>query len=252
MKEMSLVEHLEELRTMVVRVVIIVLVAFVLCYSFGDRISEILLMPLREALAGDISGKVVYLGLLDKVLSQLQVAFWSSLILSAPLWFFEVWRFIKPGLYDHEVRAVRPFIVVGFILFCIGVVFGYKLVFPLTFETLLGFGVQNVDATISLKEYLVLSSKVLVFLGMLFQVPNFLLILGFMGVVTKQSLRSMRRYIYVGLSVLSAVLTPPDPMTMMALWVPMVVLFEIGVLAVALIVHPYIERQHTKESKEDE
>jgi len=245
LKEMSLTEHLEELRTTVIRVVIVILGSFVLAYSFGEYIAEALLTPLRNALENDPSGKVVYLGLLDKVLSQLQVAFWSSIIISSPLWFYEVWRFVKPGLYDHEIKAVRPFICVGFVLFLLGVAFGYFLVFPLTFDILLSFGVKNVEATISLKEYLVLSSKVLVLLGLLFQLPNAMLILGFMGIVTKQSLRNMRGYIYVGLAVASAVLTPPDPMTMMALWFPMVLLFELGLLAVAGIVHPYLARQHS-------
>ena len=122
--------------------------------------------------------------------------------------------------------------------------FGYFLVFPLTFETLLSFGVKNVQATISLKDYLVLSSKVLVFLGLVFQLPNILLILGFMGLVTKYSLREMRRYVYVGFAVLSAMLTPPDPYTMLGLWFPLVLLFELGILAVAVIVHPYLARVH--------
>ena len=108
----------------------------------------------------------------------------------------------------------------------------------------MGFGVQHVEASISLKEYLVLSSKVLVFLGLVFQLPNLLLILGFMGLVTKFSLRSMRRYVYVGFAVLSAFLTPPDPYTLLALWFPLVLLFEFGILIVALIVHPYLARHH--------
>lgn len=244
MKEMSLTEHLEELRRTVVRVIVILALSFALSYSFGDVLSEILLSPLRSAL--DVGGgKVVYLGLLDKVLSQLQVAFWTCVIISSPFWFFEVWRFIKPGLYAYEIKAVRPFILVGFLLFSLGVSFGYFIVFPFTFQTLLNFGVSNVEATLSLKDYLVLSSKVLVLLGILFQLPNVLLILGFMGVVTKQSLRKMRNYVYVGLAAASAVLTPPDPMTMMALWVPMVLLFELGIWAVAVIVHPYLARQHS-------
>jgi sec-independent protein translocase protein TatC len=119
------------------------------------------------------------------------------------------------------------------------------LVFPLTFETLLQFGVGGVEATIGLKDYLVLSTKVLVFLGILFQLPNVLLILGFMGIVTKQSLRKMRNYVYVGFAVLSAMLTPPDPYTMLGLWIPLVVLFEIGIIAVAMIVHPYLAKQHS-------
>lgn len=243
MKEMPLVEHLEELRKAALRVVIILAISFVVSYSFGDLISEFLLVPLRIAL-GNTSGSIVYLGLLDKVLSQFQVALWSSILISSPFWFFEVWRFIKPGLYDHEIKSVRPFIIVGFILFAIGVCFGYFIVFPLTFETLMKFGVGNVEATINLKEHLVLTVKVLVFLGLIFQLPNVLLILGFMGLVTKYSLRDKRRIVYVALAVISAMLTPPDIITMMALWVPLAILFEIGILAVALIVHPYIEKQH--------
>ncbi|PIK16159.1 MAG: twin-arginine translocase subunit TatC [Halobacteriovorax sp. JY17] len=244
MKEMSLVEHLEELRSTMVRVVAILAISFIVCYSQADIISEILLTPLRAAL-NNSNGQIIYLGLLDKVLSQFQVAFWSSVIISSPLWFFQVWKFIKPGLYDHEAKGVRPFIIVGFILFWLGISFGYFLVFPLTFETLMGFGVSNVTANISLKEYLVLASKVLVFLGIIFQLPNLLLILGFMGLVTKYSLRSVRSYVYVGFSALSAILTPPDVITMLGLWLPLTILFEIGILAVAFIVHPYLERHHT-------
>ena len=97
MKEMSLVEHLEELRTTLIRVMVIVLISFVLSYSFGEYISEILLRPLRSVLTDSGSGQIVYLGLLDKVISQLQLAFWSSAVLSSPLWFFfEIWRFLKP------------------------------------------------------------------------------------------------------------------------------------------------------------
>lgn len=242
-KEMTLTEHLEELRKTLIRVILILVVSFFVCYGYGEYISEFLLRPLRNTL-GDGVGKIVYLGLLDKVMSQLQVAFWSSIIISSPLWFIQVWSFVKPGLHDYEIKAVRPFLFIGFIFFALGVSFGYFLVFPLTFETLMSFGVSNVEATISLKEYLVLASKVLVFLGLVFQLPNILLILGFMGLVTKYSLRNMRRYIYVGFAVLSAMLTPPDPYTMMGLWVPLVALFEVGILAVALLVHPYLARQH--------
>jgi len=242
MKEMTLIEHLEELRKSTIRVFVIISVSFFACYLLGDSISDFLLHPLRQALSGKVHGKVVYLGLLDKVLSQFQVAFWSSLLLSSPLWFREIWKFIRPGLYDREVKVVRPFLLVSFILFCLGVLFGYYIVFPFTFETLLTFGVGQIEATIGLKEYLVLASKVLVFLGFVFQLPNVLLILGFMGLVSKQSLRSMRRYIYVFFAVLSALLTPPDVITMLGLWVPLVALFEVGIVLVAIIVDPFQRR----------
>lgn len=245
MKEMTFMEHLEELRKRIIRVVIILVISFGICYSFSTHIQEFLLAPLREALGSE--GQVVFTGLLDKVLAELQIAFWSCVFLASPFWFYEVWLFIKPGLYEKEIKAIRPFVLVGFLLFLSGVGFGYFVIFPFTFETLISTssGVQNVRAMINLQDYLMLSSKILVFLGLLFQLPNVILILGFMGLVTKYSLRSWRRYMAVIFAVAAAVLTPtPDVLSMMCVWVPMMVLYEIGIFAVALIVHPYLKKKH--------
>jgi sec-independent protein translocase protein TatC len=243
MKEMSFVEHLEELRTRMIRVLVILVVSFGVCYTFSNDIQEFLLIPLREAIGS--TGKVIFTGLLDKVLAELQIAFWSCVFLASPLWFREAWLFIKPGLYEAEVKAIRPFIFVGFLLFLSGVAFGYYVIFPFTFKTLITSGVGNVEAMLNLQDYLLLSSKVLVFLGILFQLPNVILILGFMGLVTKYSLRNMRRYLAVIFSILAAVITPtPDILSMMCVWIPMMVLYEIGIIAVALIVHPYLKKKY--------
>ncbi len=247
---MSVQEHLEELRKTALRVFVILILSFFISYHFGDLLSEILLTPLRETLRGQKLGQIVYIGIFDKILSQLQVAFWSSVLISSPFWFIEIWRFVRPGLYDNEAKIIKPFLFLGFLLFSAGVAFGYFLVFPLTFQVLMEFGVQDVAATISLKEYLVTTSKILVLLGLVFQLPNILLILGFMGLVTKYSLREKRKYIYVAFAILSAMLTPPDPYTMISLWIPLVCLFELGVWAVALIVHPWLERRHKREMNE--
>ncbi len=246
MKEMSLVEHLEELRTRLIHIIVILIVGFGICYSSGEYIAEYLMAPLRAAL--DVDGKIVYLGLLDKVLAQFQLAFWSSLLLTSPLWFREVWLFIKPGLYDKERKVILPFILVGFVLFWLGVGFGYYLVFPYTFETIMSFGVQNIQATLSYHDYLILAVKVLVFLGVVFQLPNLMIILGFMNLVTKYSLRELRKYVYVAFAIVSALLTPPDVITMMALWFPLVALYEVGIIAVAMIVHPYLHRKYASDS----
>lgn len=244
---MSFMEHLEELRTRIIRILIILVISFGICYYFSTTIQEFLLAPLREAIG--TNGKVVFTGLLDKVLAELQIAFWSCVGLASPFWFREAWLFIRPGLYENEVRAIRPFIFVGFLLFLAGVAFGYYVIFPFTFKTLISSGVQNVEAMLNLQDYLLLSSKVLVFLGLLFQMPNVIIILGFMGLVTKYSLRSMRRYLAVAFAVAAAVITPtPDILSMMCVWIPMMILYEIGIIAVALIVHPYLHRKHMEDN----
>lgn len=240
---MSFMDHLEELRTRLIRVLIILVISFGICYAYSTQIQEFLLAPLREAIG--TQGRVVFTGLLDKVLAELQIAFWSCVALASPFWFREAWLFIKPGLYEAEIKAIRPFIFVGFLLFIAGVSFGYYVIFPFTFKTLINSGVQNVEAMLNLQDYLLLSSKVLVFLGLLFQLPNVILILGFMGLVTKYSLRNMRRYLAVAFAVAAAVITPtPDILSMMCVWIPMMVLYEIGIIGVALIVHPYLKKKH--------
>jgi sec-independent protein translocase protein TatC len=246
MKEMSFMEHLEEFRLRLIRTVIILVISFSICYYYSSVISEFLLVPLREALGGQ--GKVIFTGLFDKVMAELQMALWSSIFFASPFWFREVWLFIKPGLYEKEINAIRPFIVVGFLLFLCGVSFGYYVLFPFTFKTLISYGVQNVEAMLNLQEYLLLASKILVFLGLMFQLPNVILILGFMGLVTKYSLRSWRRYMAVIFAVAAAIITPTtDILSMMSVWVPMMVLYEIGILAVAWIVHPYLKKKHMGE-----
>ncbi len=243
---MSFMEHLEEFRLRLIRTVIILVISFSICYYYSSVISEFLLVPLREALGGQ--GKVIFTGLFDKVMAELQMALWSSIFFASPFWFREVWLFIKPGLYEKEINAIRPFIVVGFLLFLCGVSFGYYVLFPFTFKTLISYGVQNVEAMLNLQEYLLLASKILVFLGLMFQLPNVILILGFMGLVTKYSLRSWRRYMAVIFAVAAAIITPTtDILSMMSVWVPMMVLYEIGILAVAWIVHPYLKKKHMGE-----
>lgn len=239
---MPLTDHLTELRGRVIKIVIILFLAFFVCYHFGPQVQEFLLRPLRDALGSD--GKVVFIGLLDKVLTQFQLAFWSAIIVSSPLWFMQVWFFIKPGLYEKEVKLIRPFLFISFLLFWAGIAFGYYIVFPFTFETILNFGVEGIEATMSLKDYIVLSSKILVFLGVLFQLPNVMLILGFMGVIDSKKLSDARRYVITAFAVLSAMLTPPDPITMLALWIPLVFLYELGLWSVFFVVDPYLKRKN--------
>ncbi|MEK6626431.1 MAG: twin-arginine translocase subunit TatC [Bdellovibrionota bacterium] len=243
---MSLIEHLEELKKSAISVLIIIVVAFFVTYGFSDQLAEIILSPLRIALKNTAAaggGQIIYLGILDKMIAQLQLSLWCAVILSGPAWFYQIWRFVRPGLHEHEAKAVKPFLMFGLFLFWSGVCFTYFVVFPFGFKLMLEYGVTDVVATISLREYLALAVKLMLAFGFLFQVPNIMLILGFMGVINQEQLRIHRRYVYVGLSVLAAIFSPPDIFSMMIVWVPMVVLYEVGLLGVALIVRPYLDRK---------
>jgi sec-independent protein translocase protein TatC len=250
MKEMSFWEHVEELRKVLMRIVWIFAISFVITTYFVDNITEFLLAPIRQSLAENHSGILVYHSVFEKAWVQVDVAIWWAIMFSSPLWFYQIWRFIKPGLYVHELRAVKPFMIFGWFLFIAGMCFGYFVAFPAVFSFLSKIGVSGIEANINLRDYVSTSSQILLFLGIIFQVPNIILILGFMGIVTKQSLRSLRRYIYVGLALFAAIFSPPDVISMLGVWVPCCLLFEVGVLLVAYIVHPYLHRVHMKEHEE--
>ena len=249
LKEMSFWEHIEDLRKVVMRIVWILVIAFVFTTYFVDEITEWLLQPIRQSLVDTHAGVLVYHSIFEKAWVQVDVSIWWAIMFSSPFWFYQVWSFIRPGLHAHEVRAVKPFMIIGWLLFIAGMAFGYYVAFPFVFNFLASVGVKDIQANINLRDYVSTTSQILVFLGFIFQVPNILLILGFMGIVTKQSLRSMRRYVYVGLSVFAAIFSPPDVISMISVWIPCCILFEVGVLLVAWIVHPYLKGVHLKGTK---
>lgn len=249
---MSFWEHLEEFRKMILRIVAILGVTFLVTSVYVDKITEWLLKPLRDSLHDTKAGVIVYHSIFEKAWVQVDVSIWWAIMISSPLWFYQIWRFIKPGLHPHEIRAVKPFMILGFLLFLGGMAFGYYVAFPFGFKFLSMLGVGDVQANINLRDYISSASMILLFLGLIFQFPNLLLILGFMGLVTKQMLRKFRRYIYVGLSIVAAIFSPPDVISMLSVWVPLVVLYEVGVLAVAWIVHPYLYHVHMKDTPKNE
>lgn len=246
---MSFWEHIEELRKMVIKIVAILGVSFLITSFYVDQITEWLLKPLRDSLHDSKAGIIVYHSIFEKAWVQVDVSIWWAIMISSPLWFYQIWRFIKPGLHPHEIRSVKPFMFLGLFLFLGGMAFGYYIAFPFGFKFLSMLGVGDVQANINLRDYISSASMILLFLGLIFQFPNLLLILGFMGLVTKQMLRKFRRYVYVGLSIAAAILSPPDVISMISVWIPLVILYEVGVLAVAWIVHPYLYSVHMKDSK---
>lgn len=249
MKEMSFWEHVEEFRAMMMRIIWIFVAAFLVTTAYVDKITEFLLHPLRASLTTTQQGVIVYHSVFEKAWVQVDVSILWAIIFSSPLWFYQIWKFVRPGLHPHEVRAVKPFMILGWLLFVAGMASGYWAM-PYVFNFLAKLGVQDIQANINLRDYVSNISQILLFLGVIFQFPNILIIMGMMGIVTKQFLRGIRRYVYVGLCVFAAIFSPPDVISMLAVWLPLCLLYEIGILAVAWIVHPYLYYVHMKDNKE--
>jgi sec-independent protein translocase protein TatC len=222
--------HLTELRTRLIKIILIIIIGLMATFTYGDILVELLLSPLRTFFITTGEGKVIYTGLVDKILSQFQVSTLLSIVLTSPLWFYQIWKFVKPALYQKELKVVRPFIFIGFTLFCAGVYFGHFIVLPLLIKTFTEFGVSEISANINLKDYLLLTCKLMLLFGTIFQIPNLILLLRLIGVVDSEFLSKNRKYIYIGLTVASGIITPPDVLTMFMLLGPLIALYEFGIL----------------------
>ncbi len=230
MDKKPIIEHLEELRLRMIKIILIIFFGILITFNYGDFFIELLLRPIRIFFLNSGSGQIIYTGLLDKILSQMQLSLWLSVVLTSPLWFFQIWRFIKPALLTKEIKIVRPLIIISFLLFCLGVFLGHAIVLPLLIKLFINFGVSNVNAFINMKDYLILSSKLILGFGILFQIPNIIIILRMTNIVSFSRLNSARRYAYVAFTILAAIVTPPDVFTMLLVLVPLIILFEIGLV----------------------
>ncbi|OIO61170.1 MAG: twin-arginine translocase subunit TatC [Alphaproteobacteria bacterium CG_4_10_14_0_2_um_filter_63_37] len=236
-----LLEHLRELRKRIIVVMAILAVGVAVCFEYADPLYRVLMAPLVEAM-GD-SGKLIYTGLPEVFFTYLKVAILAAFILTSPLTFYQIWAFVAPGLYRSEKRGFLAFVVGSVGLFALGAAFAYFLVFPLIFKFFLGFANETIEALPAVKEYLSLVVKLIFAFGVAFEVPLICLVLAKVGILTPRAMAEKRRYVYVGMFVIGALLTPPDVISQVMLAIPMILLFEVGV-ALARWIYP--------ESQEDE
>ena len=227
-KRMSLVGHLGELRSRLIKTILAVVVGMSLTYSFSGQIIEILRGPYVLQLYS--------LSPTEAFWTTIKISFFSGLVVSFPVVLFQVWRFVSPGLQKEERRLAFPFLVSAFLLFLIGLVFCRGIVLPFALKFLIGFGLdQGIDPRFSVGMYVDFSLRFLLIFGFIFELPLVLVLLSWLGWVTPKTLSRNRRYAILINAILAAFLTPTSDIFNMTLtMLPMVVLYEIGIVAVRL------------------
>lgn len=232
--EMSLVEHLTELRYRLIRALQGVVVGSGIGIYYSEFIMALIRKPILPYLGSE--GGLVFTGVMDKFLAHLKVGALSGVMLTCPYWLYHLWKFISPGLYKNERRYALGFIFSGTLLFALGVSFVYFFVYPLAFEYLMGFG-GNIDKPmITIDQYLSFFVITTLMFGLSFELPLVLVILAMMGVIDSAFLKQQRRYAVVILAVVAAILTPPDVVSMMMMLVPLCLLYESSIWAIRFIV----------------
>ena len=236
--------HLEELRKRLICCAIAVGVGFVVAYIFSEQLFQLLVLPLREVMPE--GEKLIFTNLPEMFFAYLKVAFVAGIMAAAPVIFYQIWLFVAPGLYQKEKKYLIPFVVSSTLLFVGGALFGYFIVFPFGFKFFIGFANEYVKALPSVKQYFSFSIKLLFAFGIVFELPVVIFFLSKIGIVTPELLRKKRKYAILLTFVLAAILTPPDVITQCMMAMPLIVLYEIGILVAA------IARKKKLEGKEAE
>lgn len=236
-----LIEHLIELRSRLLRAVVAIFIAFLVCFYFADEIFNILIIPYEQA-AGPLRPiTLIYTAPQEYFFTQMKLALFGALFIAFPVIANQIYKFVAPGLYRHERHAFLPFLVATPILFAMGAMLVFFLVMPMAMSFFLsmeqrgGPGEASIELLPKVNEYLGLIMTFIFAFGLVFQLPVVLTLLARAGMVTADALKTKRKWAIVIAFIVAAVLTPPDPISQISLAIPSLLLYEISILVVRMI-----------------
>ena len=247
---MSFFEHLAELRRRLIHAAIGVVAAFALCWFFVLELQTLIHLPLADAwrevgLAGQ--PRVQTLGVLDSFLTQVRIAVTAAIFLAGPILFYQLWMFVAPGLYANEKRLVVPFAITSAVMFLLGAAFCYVAVLPYATRWFLEYPMTQADASgvavvpqYTFPDYTKYTTKLLVGFGIMFELPLAVFFLAKAGIITHLTLIRYWKISVMAIVVASAFLTPPDPITLVFMAVPMLVLFAASIGVAYLVSKPQL------------
>ncbi len=241
---MSFLEHLEELRSRLIKAVIAICIAFGICFVFAESLFSLLASPVTRLLPKESS--LIFTSLPDPFFIYLKVSFIAGIFIALPYILYQLWQFISPGLYVRERKMAIPFIGLATALFYIGGCFAYFIVFPAAFKFFLSYQTPELRAMISIREYVSLVMVLMLAFGAVFETPMVIVFLGLLGLFNSGQLKRGRRYFVVLAFVIGAIVSPsPDVINQSLMAGPMVLLYEVGIWILASL-----EKRRARENAE--
>ena len=235
----SFTSHFIELRSRLIKSIVFILVIFIISYTFADQNDNFLVEPYANAVKDDpVSRRLIFTALHETFITYLKVAFFAAIFIGSPILLIQIYKFIAPGLYKNEKKAILPYLIFTPILFLLGGLLVYYLVMPLAIKFFLSFESAGSTTTLPIQleakvnEYLSLIMRLIFAFGISFQLPILLNLLARTGVVNSNYLKKTRRYVIVIIFSVAAILTPPDPITQIGLAIPLLLLYELSIITV--------------------
>ena len=245
LRQMSFLEHLEDLRKRLINSAMAIVVGFLACYGFHEKLYGLMQVPIINALREhQLSESLVYLNQIEPFNLYVKISAMAGIFVASPVILYQIWSFISPGLYRHEKRYVAPFMVSTVGLFLAGGLFGYKVAFPTALHFLLDFSKQFTPM-ITIKEYTDLFLTIVIGLGAIFEMPILIFFLALMGIVSAKWMIENFRYAVLVIFIIAAIVAPADVWSMCIFAAPMLGLYVLSVGIVMLL-----ERARRNRAKE--